>query len=121
MLVPFEKDVLHSRPSLHGSGSLGVHFEVKGVNSNLQKSCNHSMQDVVLVEPHLEFPPADLLIQDEKGLRGRLSRSSPFDSVTSADRLSPVKNDIGSDEASNGYVHLPACPVGQFCLPLESC
>ncbi|BDA51003.1 probable protein phosphatase 2C 5 at N-terminal half [Coccomyxa sp. Obi] len=61
-------------------------------------------EDVVLVEPRLQFPPADLLIQDERGLRSCLTRSSPFDSVTSADRLSPVKKDSGSEEASTGFV-----------------
>ncbi|CAL8466137.1 g5673 [Coccomyxa elongata] len=61
-------------------------------------------EDVVLVEPRLQFPPADLLIQDEKGLRSCLTRSSPFDSVTSADRSSPVRKDPGPDEASSGLV-----------------
>ena len=52
------------------------------------------------MNPHVKFPTADLLIADEKGIRNSLTRSSPYDSVTSADRLSPDRRDSPVEEAS---------------------
>lgn len=88
-----------------------------GSLSDLTSVCLGSLQDVVLARSQLQFPSEDLLMADEKGLRSTLSRSSPYDSVTSADRSSPGQRESVLEEATARQASFCGLPDGMPCHP----